>query len=289
MRVVITGANGQVGRALLRSVPAQVHVLGLARADLDITDAQAVLGSIRSQRPDLIISSAAYTAVDKAESDSAAAELVNATGADNLAAAAGEVGARMIHLSTDFVFDGTASRPYTADSPANPQNIYGRTKLAGEQAVLRRLPGSSVILRTAWVYASEGNNFVRTMLRVMAAKGSVRVVADQVGTPTSAGSLAEVIWALATRPDLSGIHHWTDAGVASWYDFAVAIAEESALLGLLPPEVRVDPIASEEYPSPAKRPSYSVLDKRSLQAALSISPRHWRGNLRVVLKEIANA
>jgi dTDP-4-dehydrorhamnose reductase len=146
-----------------------------------------------------------------------------------------------------------------------------------------------VVLRTAWVYAAEGNNFVRTMLRVMAAKGGARVVADQVGTPTAAFSLAEVIWALAARPDVSGIYHWTDAGVASWYDFAVAIAEESAAIGLLPAEVRVDAIATEEYPTPARRPSYSVLDKRSLLAKLSVPARHWRSNLRTVLREISNA
>ncbi len=289
MKALITGANGQVGRALLRSAPAQVHVIGLARGDLDITDAHAVLSSVRSQRPDLIINAGAYTAVDKAESEPHAAERVNVTGADNLAVAAHETGARLIHVSTDFVFDGTSCRPYTSDAPTHPLSIYGRTKLAGEHAVMRRLPDRTVILRTAWVYAAEGNNFVRTMLRIMAAKGAVRVVADQVGTPTWAGSAAEVIWSLAARSDLSGIFHWTDAGVASWYDFAVAIAEEAIVLGLLNPDVRVDPIASEEYPSPAKRPSYSVLDKRPLLTALSVRPRHWRVNLRSVLKEIAHA
>jgi dTDP-4-dehydrorhamnose reductase len=146
-----------------------------------------------------------------------------------------------------------------------------------------------VVLRTAWVYAAQGNNFVRTMLRVMAAKGAVRVVADQIGTPTAAHSLAEVIWALAARPDVSGTYHWTDAGVASWYDFAVAIAEESAVIGLLPAGVRVDAIATEDYPTPAKRPSYSVLDKRSLLAKLGVPARHWRSNLRTVLAEMANA
>ena len=151
------------------------------------------------------------------------------------------------------------------------------------------LPGRSVVLRTAWVYAAAGNNFVRTMLRLMSAKGSVRVVADQVGTPTAASSLAEIIWALAARPEVTGTHHWTDAGVASWYDFAVAIAEESAAIGLLPPQVRVDPIASEEYPTPAQRPSYSVLDKRSLLAEGMVQTRHWRSNLRTVLGQITNA
>jgi dTDP-4-dehydrorhamnose reductase len=289
MKVIITGAHGQVGRALLKSVPAHVAAIGLSHGELDIGDVRGVMGSIQSQRPDLIINAGAYTAVDKAESEPEAAERANTAGPHNLAVAAAAVGARLLHLSTDFVFDGMASKPYGTDAPTNPQSTYGRTKRGGEEAVRRELPERSVILRTAWVYAAEGNNFVRTMLRVMAAKGAVRVVADQIGTPTAAHSLAEVIWALAARPDVSGIYHWTDAGVASWYDFAVAIAEESAVIGLLPAEVRVDAIATEEYPTPAKRPSYSVLDKRSLLAKLTVSARHWRSNLRTVLREISNA
>ena len=289
MKVLITGARGQVGRALLKSVPAWVDAVGRSREEMDIGDAQAVMGSIQAHRPDLIINAGAYTAVDKAESEPELAERANTTGPLNLAVAASATGARLLHLSTDFVFDGTASKPYAADAATNPQSTYGRTKRGGEEAVRRTLPDKSVVLRTAWVYASEGNNFVRTMLRLMAAKGAVRVVADQIGTPTAAHSVAEVIWALAARPDVSGTYHWTDAGVASWYDFAVAIAEESAVIGLLPAEVRVDAIATEEYPTPAKRPGYSVLDKRSLLAQLSVPARHWRSNLRTVLTEVSNA
>jgi dTDP-4-dehydrorhamnose reductase len=289
VKVVITGANGQLGRALLASAPAGLHVVGFTRSDLDIGDAQAVAQMSGGQRPDVIVNAGAYTAVDKAESEPQAAERANMSGPLNLASAAAEAGARLIHLSTDFVFDGTASRPYSTDAPTNPQSTYGRTKRGGEEAVARVLPGKSVILRTAWVYAASGNNFVRTMLRLMAAKGSVRVVADQVGTPTAATSLARVIWALSGRPDINGIQHWTDGGVASWYDFAVAIAEEAGALGLLPPDVRIDPIATEEYPTPAKRPSYSVLDKRALCTALSLPVQHWRINLRTVMREISNA
>jgi dTDP-4-dehydrorhamnose reductase len=187
------------------------------------------------------------------------------------------------------VFDGLASRPYRTDAPTNPQNEYGRSKRRGEEAIQQVLPDRSVVLRTARVYSAHGNNFVLTMLRLMVSRGHVRVVADQVGTPTAASSLAEVIWALANRPDLKGIHHWTDAGVASWYDFAVAIAEESDAIGLLRGEVRVDPIATEDYPTPAKRPAYSVLDTRSLLSTLSVTARHWRTNLRTVLREISLA
>jgi dTDP-4-dehydrorhamnose reductase len=289
MKVLITGANGQVGRALLKSVPVAVNAVGLARTDLDIGDADAVMSAIRSQRPDLIVNAGAYTAVDKAESEPQAAERANTIGPRNLAAAAAATGARLLHISTDFVFDGLASRPYATDAPTNPQSVYGRTKQGGEEAVSSTLPDRSVILRTAWVYSADGANFVRTMLRLMTAKGAVRVVADQVGTPTAAGSVADAIWALAARPDVTGIQHWTDAGVASWYDFAVAIAEEAAVLGLLPAQARVDPIATEEYPTPARRPGYSVLDKRSLLAKLSLPSRHWRVSLRAVLREMSNA
>lgn len=289
MKALITGAGGQVGRILLKSVPADWTVAGLTRADLDIGDEAAVMEVVRAQRPALIISAGAYTAVDKAESEPEAAERVNASGARHLALAARETGSRLLHISTDFVFDGRGSRPYPPDAATNPQSVYGRTKRGGEEAILQVLPDSSVILRTAWVYAAEGNNFVRTMLRLLGSKGHVRVISDQVGTPTSARSLVEALWAVAARPDLKGIHHWTDLGVASWYDFAVAIAEEAATLGLLPATVRVDPIATEEYPTPARRPAYSVLDKRSLLEALGIPARHWRVNLRAVLREIAAA
>ncbi|MGH8228787.1 MAG: dTDP-4-dehydrorhamnose reductase [Steroidobacteraceae bacterium] len=286
MKVLITGAGGQVGRALLESVPTGIDALACGHADLDITSAEAVRSFVDKHRPDLVINAAAYTAVDKAESEPDLARLVNVGGARHLATAGAECGARLIHLSTDFVFDGAASVPYPPDAPTNPLSVYGLTKRDGERAVLEALADRSVIVRTAWVYAADGANFVRTMLRVLSTKGSARVVADQVGTPTAAGSLAEVLWRIAARPEVRGIHHWTDAGVASWYDFAVAIAEEGGQLGLVPPPASVTPIATEEFPTSARRPAYSVLDKRSL-ASLGIEPVHWRVRLRSVLGEIA--
>jgi len=265
-----------VGRALVAAAPAGVDVVALGHNDLDITDSNAVrgLGS-----PDVIINAAAYTAVDKAESDREAARAINVDGVRNLAA----TGARLIQISTDFVFDGQASTPYKPDAEPKPLGVYGATKRGGELLALTR-PGN-VVLRTAWVYAADGTNFVRTMLRVMKANGAVRVVADQVGTPTAARSLAEVIWKIVATPEIKGIHHWTDAGVASWYDFAVAIAEEGAELGLVSEEVKVLPIATKDYPTPARRPSYSVLDKSSL----GFEQVHWREWLRRVLREIARA
>jgi dTDP-4-dehydrorhamnose reductase len=287
-KVLITGAGGQVGRALLDAAPDDLDVVGCAHADLDVGADAAVREWIGRYRPAVIINAAAYTAVDKAESEPEAARRINAEGPGHLAAAAREYGGRLIHISTDFVFDGATSVPYQPDSATNPLGVYGRTKRDGERAVLETLPERSTIVRTAWVYAATGANFVRTMLRIMRANGAVRVVADQVGTPTAARSLAEALWRVASKPEIRGIHHWTDAGVASWYDFAVAIAEEGAQLGLVPPEVTVDPITTADYPTPARRPSFSVLDKRSL-APYGLTPTHWRRRLRAMMKEIPSA
>jgi dTDP-4-dehydrorhamnose reductase len=288
VKVLITGAGGQVGRTLLEMRPENVEVIACTHADLDIGAGQAVSDCVARHRPAVIINAAAYTAVDKAESEPDVARRINAEGPGHLAAAARECGARLIHLSTDFVFDGAASEPYRPESSTRPLSVYGTTKRDGEQAVLATLPERSTIVRTAWVYAAMGANFARTMLRVMRANGAVRVVADQVGTPTAARFLAEALWQIAGNPDIRGIHHWTDAGTASWYDFAVAIAEEGAELGLVSPGVTVTPITTSDYPTPARRPSYSVLDKRSL-APYGLSPLHWRKRLRVVLNEIPSA
>jgi dTDP-4-dehydrorhamnose reductase len=288
VKVLITGAGGQVGRSLAGHLPPGVEVLACGHKDLDIADGVAVSAYFRLHAPDVIINTAAYTAVDRAESEPELARRVNVEGSRHLAVAARETGARLIQISTDFVFDGAASGPYRPDARTNPLSVYGATKLAGERAVLEELPERSVVLRTAWVYAADGSNFVRTMLRVMKANGSVRVVADQVGTPTAARPLADVLWQIVGMPEITGIHHWTDAGVASWYDFAVAIAEEGAALGLVPAAVTVTPIATEEYPTPARRPAYSVLDKKSLTSR-GIAQSHWRKRLRGVLEEIANA
>jgi len=282
--VLVTGAGGQLGQALQVSAPAGVDLVALRHGDLDIGDAGAVTDAIAAARPALILNAAAYTAVDKAEGEAAAAQRINARGPGHLAAAAAAVGARLVHVSTDFVFDGTAGQPYAPDHPVAPLGVYGESKHAGEEAVRAAAP-DALIVRTAWVYGITGHNFVRTMLRLMAERDEVRVVADQIGTPTFAGSLAQALWALAAA-EARGTHHWTDSGAASWYDFAVAIQEEALALGLLGRQVPVIPIATSDYPTPARRPSYSVLDKGSAIAILGRAAPHWRVNLRHMLGEI---
>jgi dTDP-4-dehydrorhamnose reductase len=286
MKVLITGAGGQVGKALTAAAPKGVESRPVTHADLDITDAQAAIALIAREQPDLIVNAAAYTAVDKAESEPDRAREVNERGAANLAKAAAQTGARLIHVSTDFVFDGASSTPYAPDNEPHPLGVYGTTKLAGERAVLEHLGERALVLRTAWVYAAQGRNFLTTMLRLMRDKGTVNVVSDQIGTPTAASSIARAIWALSSKPNLSGIYHWTDSGVASWYDFAVAVAEGATELGLLRGPAEVIPIATEDYPTPARRPRFSVLDTRATVDALGILAPHWCANVRSVLGEI---
>lgn len=281
MKAVIVGAGGQLGRSLVAHAPSGVTLVALDRAGLDIADEAAVRNRIDKERPDLLFNAAAYTAVDKAETDEAAARAINARAVGLLADAAQAVGSGFVHVSTDFVFDGKAGSPYLPDARTSPLGVYGQTKLEGE-----RLAGNTaLIVRTAWVYAPQGGNFVRTMLRLMAERPEVRVVADQIGTPTYAPALASALWHLAQNR-IFGIHHYTDAGAASWYDFAVAIQEEALTLGLLQTAVPIVPIGTDEFPTPALRPSYSVLDKRSTYTHLGKPAPHWRENLRLMLKEI---
>lgn len=287
MKVLITGARGQAGQELCRTAPKQVELLCLDRNRLDICDGAAVLRTIQTERPALIINAAAYTAVDKAETERDQAFAVNATGASNLAAAAAAVGARFLHISTDFVFDGSKSSPYQPDDRPNPLSVYGASKLAGEQAALAG-GGNPLIVRTGWLYASHGQNFVKTILRLLGEREELAVIADQLGTPTWTGSLAQALWAAAAKPELRGIYHWSDAGVASWYDFAVAIQEEALQLGLLSRPIPITPITTTAYPTPARRPAYSVLDKSATWRDFTITGQHWRVCLRQMLKELTN-
>ncbi|MEE8343620.1 MAG: dTDP-4-dehydrorhamnose reductase [Gammaproteobacteria bacterium] len=293
MKVLITGAGGQLGRELQGSAPPDCNLVTLnhvgsksGHVGLDITDAAAVDACFKDQRPDVVVNTAAYTNVDQAETEPQAAFAINSEAAAGLARSANRWGTRLIHISTDFVFDGQRSSPYLPADPGAPLSVYGSSKWEGEQRIAEITNGAALVIRSAWLYSSYGSNFVTVMLRLLREQEELRVVADQVGTPTWARSLARAIWAAVSLPQLCGIYHWTDAGVASWYDFAVAIQAEALSLGLLPHAIPIYPIRTQDYPRPARRPSYSVLDKTSAWRDLHITSPHWRYNLRDMLTEI---
>lgn len=283
---MITGAGGQLGRELSSCAPAAARVRAFTRQELDLRDPQAAERAIAELRPELIVNAAAYTAVDRAEEEQEQALAVNATGVAHLAQAAARYGSRLIHISTDFVFAGDRPVPYGTEDETAPRSVYGRSKRQGEVLALAGTSGATLVIRTAWLYSRFGHNFVKTMLRLMRDRDSVSVVADQVGSPTWARNLAAAIWRAAERPELGGVLHYTDAGVASWYDFAMAVQEEAVLLGLLRSAVAVRPLGSEDYPTAAARPAFSVLDCRGTWRALELDPCHWRVALRSMLTEL---
>ncbi len=287
MKAVVLGAQGQVGRALCQHCPPGIELVGLGRAEADLAHPGAAGVAIDAHAPQLVINAAAYTAVDQAESEPELAHRVNAEAVDEIAQQCRRQGVRLVHVSTDFVFNGRVGTPYQPGDQTQPLSVYGASKRGGEEAIQAHSGLSSAIVRTAWVYAADGSNFVRTMLRLMAERDALRVVADQVGSPTWARGLAQVLWQGAQTPGFTGIHHYTDAGVASWYDFALAIQEHALALGLLSRPIEVAPIATEDYPTPAARPAFSVLDKRSLYAALDLKPVHWRVQLRAMMQELS--
>ncbi len=283
--VLITGSErGQLNFELRRSLPDDFEELELNER-LDITDVDAVEAAVAALLPKVIINAAAYTAVDVAETDSEQAHAVNHYGVANLATSAKKHGARVVHVSTDFVFGDGNGRPYALDANCSPDGVYGASKLAGEKALREILPDASVFVRTAWVYSSHGNNFVKTMLRLMQEREKLGVIADQIGSPTWAKGLADALWE-AARKNTIGQLHWTGAGVASWYDFAVAIYEEGRAAGLLDKDVVIKPLTTEQYPTPAKRPAYSVLSLVDTWDVLDIQAEHWRVELRKMMREL---
>ncbi len=282
MRVLITGANGQLGGALQRTAPEWADINAIDVDDCDLTDASMLTARLVVEAPDLIINAAAYTAVDKAETDEALARAINSDAVATMVEAMAGTGGRLVHVSTDYVFDGTASEPYAPDAERNPQSVYGRTKAEGED----HLRDTDLLVRTAWVYEASGANFVRTMIRLMRERDEVAVVADQIGSPTWATGLARTIWGLAEK-GASGTFHHSDDGAISWYDFAVAIGEEAYALGLLTRVPVFRPLTTAEYPTPARRPAFSLLDSSATRAFLGDAPVPWRENLRLMLKEEA--
>ena len=282
MNILVTGANGQLGREMQRlGAVSPNNYIFTDVAELDVTDAGAVLRAAEQTRAEAIVNCAAYTNVERAEEDEATADLLNRLAPANLAAAAAATGATLIHISTDYVFDGTAHLPYAEQSPTAPLGVYGRTKLAGEQAV-EASGCSHLILRTAWLYSAFGNNFLKTMLRLTAERESLSVVFDQIGTPTYAGDLALAIFSVIEGGQLrgnEGIYHFSDEGACSWYDFAVEIAAAAGH-----DKCRIAPCHTAEYPSKAPRPAYSVLDKSKFKTTFGIEIPHWRESMLYCLK-----
>jgi dTDP-4-dehydrorhamnose reductase len=283
-RVLVLGAGGQLGRELRLTADPEAECIALTRQELDIGDAEAVAARLEALAPSVIINAAAYTAVDAAEDDALAAQRANAVGPANLAHSCSDQGIRLLHVSTDFVFDGRSSQPYTADTPTAPLGQYGRSKLAGELAVQDAF-SEALVMRSSWVYSRFGNNFVKTMLRLMSERDELAVVADQVGSPTWARGLASALWAAVARPELRGIYHWSDVGQCSWYDFALAIFEEATAVGILQRPVKISPITSSEYPTAAARPRYSVLDTTGSRQSLGLPGVQWREQLRNMLTD----
>lgn len=282
MNILVTGANGQLGNEIRRrSVGCNHHFTFTDVAELDITDAAAVLEMASNTKAEFIINCAAYTNVDKAEDDEQTAHLINCTATANLAAAAKQVGATLIHVSTDYVFDGCGCTPYTEDAAVAPTGAYGRTKLAGEQAVAES-GCKHIIIRTAWLYSPFGRNFVKTMRTLTAEREHLQVVFDQVGSPTYAGDLADAILHIVEggTHEAYGTYHYSNEGVCSWYDFAKEICEMSGNV------CDIRPCHSNEFPSKVARPHYSVLDKTKIKTTFGISIPHWKESLAVCIKEL---
>jgi len=291
MRLLVTGKTGQVVTALIeRGTAAGVDVVPLGRPELDLSNAREGMDAIANSKADVIVSAAAYTAVDKAETDEAAAEAINATGPGVIAGVAAQLDLPLIHLSTDYVFDGSKSDPYVENDPTNPLGVYGRTKLAGEQAVIAATPNHA-ILRTAWVYSPFGNNFLKTMLRVGADRPELRVVADQLGNPTSALDIAGAVLLIARNlidqpdnHDLRGVFHLAGSGEASWADFATEIFAISKQLGGASPSV--SRITTEEYPTPARRPANSRLNTCKLRRIHGVALPTWQTSTRAMVARL---
>ena len=282
--ILVTGGNGQLGLELREIAPnyQDYNFLFTDVKTLDITNHTAVKEFIESNNINVIINCAAYTAVDKAESEPELSNVINHLAVANFAQIAKENGIKLIHISTDYVFDGKAYKPYTEADTPNPQSVYGKTKLAGEKAMQQINPANSIIIRTSWVYSSYGNNFVKTMLRLGKEREELSVVADQIGTPTYAGDLAQAI--LTSLPKIANttveLFHYSNEGVCSWYDFAKAIFEIQGL------PVKVKPIESSQYPTPAERPFYSVLNKTNIREAYQLKIPYWKDSLINCLKKM---
>lgn len=291
-KILLIGSQGQLGQELQPLLADLGQLTPVNRQELDLSQADLIRTVIKEVQPDLIVNAAAYTAVDKAESEPEMAELVNGVAPGVMATTAAEIGASLLHVSTDYVFDGTKNTPYLETDEPNPLGAYGQSKLKGEQEI-QATDAHYLILRTAWVYGSYGKqNFVKTMLRLGKEREELKIVGDQVGSPSWAHDIAQAIAQLAkltldNNPKPSpGVYHFTNSGVASWYDLTIAIAEEAKKLGYPWKTERIRAITTAEYPTPAKRPAYSVLSNRKLNQLLGVEPPYWRDSLRQMLAEL---
>ena len=296
MKILLTGSEGQLGRALISYKPNNIELIAKSKKDLDITNEQECIKTISKEKPKWVINASAYTLVDQAEINHQEAFSVNSNGIKNLAKAMKKLGGNLLHFSTDFVFSGNQSKPYTPDQKANPINIYGKSKARGENALQKSLnkTNQGIILRTSWLIGSVGRNFALTILKLHKEQENISVVCDQIGSPTSTSSLARASWKLIQLKESASInniqrpniYHYSDAGIASWYDLAIAIGEISEELGLIKKAAKVIPIPSSCYPTKALRPNFSVLDCSLTYKLLGLEPLHWRSSLYELLKEI---
>lgn len=286
--VLVTGAASQLAQCLeLSDAPSGWQAVYLPRDELDIGDGAQVKAVLDEIAPDCIINTAAWTAVERAEREPARARRSNAAGAANLARWCGGRQARLIHVSTDFVFDGKSPKPYAPGDATAPLGAYGASKLAGEREVAKLPPGQGVILRTSWLYSEFGHNFVKTMLGLLAERDEVAVVSDQTGCPTSAHSLAGLMWRMLSRQAGAGLYHWNDGGETSWYGFAREIQRQGLAAGLLRKEIRVRPLATADYPTAARRPAYSAMDRGRALREFDLPEGDWREALNGVIRAIA--
>ncbi|WP_259365357.1 dTDP-4-dehydrorhamnose reductase [Colwellia sp. BRX10-3] len=279
MKIIVIGKSGQLAWELSQLSTSEQAIVCLGRDDVDLQDIPALVNCFKQYNAVGVINASAYTAVDQAEGDVENAFALNAKAVGNLAQACKTLSVPFVHISTDFVFHGDKGAPYLPGDEINPLGVYGASKAQGEQLIANIYPEHSAIIRTSWVYSTHGNNFVKTMLNLMATKPELGVISDQIGTPTYAKGLAQACIA-SLNSQVVGVHHYTDTGVASWYDFAVAIQNIGVELGLLDKKIAIKPITTAQYPTPAKRPHYSVLDKASLVNALpELSLMHWQAQL----------
>ena len=286
--LLVFGGSGQVGRAISKAASGDWQIFSPSSATINLRDPEAAGRLILDVRPHAIINAAAFTRVDDAESDREGAFAVNAGAPNAMARAAAELGVSFVHISTDYVFDGTGRQPYRTDAPTNSLNVYGESKRAGELAVMAANPNAAIV-RTAWVHAGWGVNFVATAVRLLISGKSMQVVDDQVGTPTHAVNLAAALLCLFNREAAGGIYHFTDSGVASWYDVACCVHETLRNAGRLPPDVVVTPVGSAAYPRPARRPQISILETHSSRSVVGWLQPHWREGVVTSVRELLRA